>query len=253
MAKTPDSTPTDDAQPKRRLFSRKPKAPKTAKEPGRLKQLGQVFQMTRRHDPMVVWLMILAFLGVVAVGLLIGFLVDNWVTLLLVAIPLGLLAATFILSRRAERAAFAQLEGRQGAAGAAMSVLRRGWILKEQPVAINPRTQDLVFMAIGKPGVVLVTEGPTGRVRQLVEGERRRMARVLPNVPIHVLNAGSEEGQTALGKVGKEMKKLKKSLNKQEVHAVDLRLSTLGSAKLPIPKGIDPMRARPDRRAMRGR
>ncbi|MET1036480.1 MAG: DUF4191 domain-containing protein [Arthrobacter sp.] len=253
MAKTPDSTPTDAAQPKRRLFSRKPKAEKAAKEPGRLRQLGQVFQMTRRNDPMVVWLMLLAFLGTVAVGLLIGLLINNWVTLLLISIPLGLLAATLILSRRAERAAFAQLEGRPGAVGAAMSVLRRGWILKDQPVAISPKTQDLVFLAIGRAGVVLVTEGPTARVRPLADAERRRMSRVLPNVPIKVLNAGSGEGQIALGDVAKTMKKLPKTLNKQEVHAVDLRLATLGTAKLPIPKGIDPMRARPDRRSMRGR
>jgi len=253
MAKTPDSSPVDDAQPKRRLFSRKPKADKANKEPGRLKQLGQVFQMTRRNDPSVVWLMLLAFLGTVAVGLVVGLIIDNWITLLLVSIPLGLLAATFILSRRAEKAAFAQLEGRPGAAGAAMSVLRRGWILKDQPVAVSPRTQDLVFLAIGRPGVVLVTEGPSARVRPLADAERRRMGRVLPNVPIHVINAGSADGQTALGDVAKKMKKLPKSLNKQEVHAVDLRLTTLGSAKLPIPKGIDPMRARPDRRSMRGR
>ena len=134
-----------------------------------------------------------------------------------------------------------------------MSVLRRGWILKEQPVAISPRTQDLVFLAIGRPGVVLVTVGPTGRVRQLVEAERRRLGRVLPNVPIHVVNAGSQEGQTPLAEVAKTMKKLPKAITRQEVHAVDKRISTLGSAKPPIPKGIDPMRARPDRRAMRGR
>lgn len=253
MAKTPHSTPIDDAKPKRSLFSRKPKADKATKEPGRLKQLGQVFQMTRRNDPNAVWWMVLAFLGIVAVGLVIGLLINNWVTTLLVSIPLGLLAALLILSRRAERAAFKQLEGKPGAAGAAMSVLRRGWILTEQPVAVSPRTQDLVFRGIGRPGVVLVTEGPTHRVRPLVDAERRRMGRVLPNVPIHVIYAGSAEGQTALGDVAKQMKKLPKTINKQEVHAVDLRLSTLGSAKLPIPKGIDPNKARPDRRAMRGR
>ncbi|HEX2248051.1 MAG TPA: DUF4191 family protein, partial [Arthrobacter sp.] len=154
MANSTDS----DANTKRGLFSRKPKAEKPAKAkkgPGRLKQIGQVFQMTRRNDPNVVWLMLLAFLGIVAVGLLIGFLINNWVTLLIISIPLGLLAATFILSRRAERAAFAQIEGQPGASGAALSVLRRGWILQEQPVAVNPRTQDAVFRAIGRPGVVL--------------------------------------------------------------------------------------------------
>lgn len=253
MAKTLNSPANDDAKPKRSLFSRKPKAEKAAKEPGRLKQLGQVFQMTRRNDPNAVWWMVLAFVGIVAIGLVVGLLIDNWITTLLVSIPLGLLAALLILSRRAERAAFKQLEGKAGAAGASMSVLRRGWVLTEQPVAISPRTQDLVFRGIGRPGVVLVTEGPTNRVRPLVDSERRRMSRVLPNVPIHVINAGSGEGQTPLGDVAKKMKKFPKTLNKQEVHAVDMRLSTLGSAKLPIPKGIDPNKARPDRRSMRGR
>ncbi|GAA1363079.1 DUF4191 domain-containing protein [Arthrobacter rhombi] len=253
MAKTLNSPANDDAKPKRSLFSRKPKAEKAAKEPGRLKQLGQVFQMTRRNDPNAVWWMVLAFVGIVAIGLVVGLLINNWITTLLVSIPLGLLAALLILSRRAERAAFKQLEGKAGAAGASMSVLRRGWVLTEQPVAISPRTQDLVFRGIGRPGVVLVTEGPTNRVRPLVDSERRRMSRVLPNVPIHVINAGSGEGQTPLGDVAKKMKKFPKTLNKQEVHAVDMRLSTLGSAKLPIPKGIDPNKARPDRRSMRGR
>ncbi|MGF9662953.1 DUF4191 domain-containing protein [Arthrobacter crystallopoietes] len=245
-----------DATPKRALFSRKPKPDKPAKAkkgPGRLKQIGQVFQMTRRNDPNVVWIMLLAFLGIVAVGLLIGLLINNWVTLLIIAIPLGLLAAMFILSRRAERAAFAQIEGQPGASGAALSVLRRGWILQEQPVAVNPRTQDAVFRAVGRPGIVLVTEGPSHRVKPLVDNERRRLARILPNVKIHVIETGRGEGQVELSKVAKHVQKLKKELTKQEVQAVDKRLSALGTNKLPIPKGVDPFKARPDRRAMRGR
>lgn len=251
MAKNTDNASSEAASPKRGLFSRKPKAEKANKEPGRLKQLGQVFQMTRKNDPMVVWLMLLAALGVLVVGLIIGLIINNWVTTVLIAIPVALLAATMILSRRAEKAAFTQLEGRPGAAGAAMSVLRRGWILKEEPVAVNPRSKDLVFMGIGRAGVVLVTEGPTARVRSLVDGERRRMGRVLPNVPIHVIHSGNDEGQTKLAEVGKAMKKLPKSITKLEISAVDKRLSTLGSAKLPIPKGIDPNRARPNRKQMR--
>jgi hypothetical protein len=246
---------TDSDAPKRGLFSRKPKAgkPSKAKQPGRLKQIGQVFRMTRRNDPNVVWFMLLAFLGIVAVGLVIGLLINNWVTLLIISIPLGLLAATFILSRRAERAAFSQIEGQPGASGAALSVLRRGWILQDQPVAVNPRTQDAVFRAVGRPGIVLVTEGPSHRVRQLVESERRRLRRILPNVTIHVIETGRGEGQVELSKVAKTVQKLKKELTKQEVSAVDKRLSALGSNKLPIPKGVDPFKARPDRKAMRGR
>ncbi len=247
MANSPDSSsssPASDA-PKRGLFSRKPKEAK-AKKPSRLKQIGEVFQMTRRHDPMVPWLMLLAFLGVVAVSFLVGFLLDNWITGLIIGIPLGVLAATLILSRRAERAAFAQIEDQPGASGAALGTLKRGWITEDQPVAVNPRTQDAVFRAIGRPGVVLVSEGPSNRVKPLVDAERKRLARILPNVTIHVIESGRGEGQVPLSQIAKKMNKLKGELTKTEVSAVSKRISSLGG-RLPIPKGIDPYKARPTR------
>jgi len=254
MANSPDSskpTPAASDAPKRGLFSRKPKEAKV-KKPNRLKQINEVFQMTRRHDPMVVWLMLLSFLGVVAVSFLVGYLLENWITGLIIGIPLGLLAATLILSRRAERAAFAQIENQPGASGAALGTLKRGWITEDQPVAVNPRTQDAVFRAIGRPGVVLVSEGPTHRVRPLVEAERKRLARILPNVTVHVIESGRGEGQVPISQVAKKMNKLDKELTKLEVSAVSKRISSLGN-RLPIPKGIDPYKARPDRKAARGR
>ena len=117
---------------------------------------------------------------------------------------------------------------------------------------MDPRTRDLIFRAIGRPGVVLVTEGPAGRVDKLVAKERRRIGPVIQNVPIHVIKTGKGEGQVPLRELSKRMKKLDKKLTQQEVQTVHKRISTLGN-RLPIPKGVDPMRARPDRRAMRGR
>jgi F0F1-type ATP synthase assembly protein I len=248
MAKSPDSsnnTPAAADASKRGLFGRKPKAVKE-KKPSRLKQIREVFNMTRRHDPMVPWLMLLAFLGVVAVSLVVGLLLNNWITGLIIGIPLGFLAATFILSRRAERAAFAQIENQPGASGAALSTLKRGWITEEQPVAVNPRTQDAVFRAVGRPGVVLVAEGPTHRVRPLIEGERKKLARILPNVTIHVIETGRGEGQVPISQVAKKMNKLNNELTKTEVSAVSKRISSLGT-RLPIPKGVDPYKARPQR------
>jgi hypothetical protein len=257
MAKSTDSAstrPDAGGAKKRNLFSRRPKdgAPAAPKKPGRVKQMVEIFQMTRRYDPNVVWLMLLAFLVVVAVSLGVGFAVSNWPTGLILGIPLGLLAALLIMSRRAERAAFAQIEGQPGASGAAINTLKRGWIVEEQPVAVNPRTQDAVFRAIGRPGVVLVSEGPTHRVRPLVDAERRRLNRILPNVTVHVIESGRGEGQVELSKIAKTMQKLKPELTKVEVSAVNKRVASLGN-KLPIPKGIDPYKARPDRKAARGR
>ncbi|MEE9097825.1 DUF4191 domain-containing protein [Pseudarthrobacter phenanthrenivorans] len=248
MAKSPDSSNSSSAGSsavKRSMFTRKPKEAK-AKKPSRLKQIGEVFTMTRRHDPMVPWLMLLVFLGVVAVSFLVGFLLDNWITGLIIGIPLGLLAATFILSRRAERAAFAQIENQPGASGAALGTLRRGWITEEQPVAVNPRTQDAVFRAVGRPGVVLVSEGPTHRVKPLLDAERKRLARILPNVPVHTIQTGRGEGQVPLSQVAKQMGKMKNELTKLEVSTVSKRIASMGT-RLPIPKGIDPYKARPNR------
>ena len=248
MAKSPDSinsTPAGSSAVKRGLFTRKPKEAK-AKKPSRLKQIGEVFTMTRRHDPMVPWLMLLVFLGVVAVSFLVGFWLDNWITGLIIGIPLGLLAATFILSRRAERAAFAQIENQPGASGAALGTLRRGWITEDQPVAVNPRTQDAVFRAVGRPGVVLVSEGPTHRVKPLLDAERKRLARILPNVPVHTIQTGRGEGQVPLSQVAKQMGKMKNELTKLEVSTVSKRIASMGT-RLPIPKGIDPYKARPNR------
>lgn len=253
MAKTDSaSSSTDDT--KRSLFSRKPKAekPKKNKKPSRVKQMVDIFKMTRKHDPMVTWLMIGAFLLPIAIALGIGLWLDNWITGLLIGIPLGLLCALLIMSRRAERAAYSQIEGKAGAAGAALSSLKKGWIFDEQPASVNPRTQDVVFRAIGKPGIVLVTEGPTNRVRGLVDAERRRLSRILPNVTITVLESGRGEGQVPIAQITKKMGKLKKELTKVEVSAVNKRITSMGN-KLPIPKGIDPYKARPDRKASRGR
>ena len=47
--------------------------------------------------------------------------------------------------------------------------------------------------------------------------------------------------------------RMKPNITKDEVSEVAKRLRALGGVRPPIPKGIDPTRARPDRRATRGR
>jgi hypothetical protein len=226
----------------------------TPKKQGRLAQLRAVFQMTRRQDPAVVWWMLLALVASMAVGFLIGVLIGQPAYVTLLGFMVGILAATVVLARRAERAAFAQLAGQPGASLAALQNVKRGWNIEEQPVAVDPRTQDLVFRAVGRPGVLLVTEGPLPRVNRLAEQERKRINRVLgAEVPVRVLHAGDGEGQIGLRKLRGAVLKLRPKLTKTEVVEVSKRLRALGTVKPPIPKGIDPTRMRPDRRATRGR
>jgi hypothetical protein len=216
-------------------------------------QVWQAYQMTRKNDPSVTWIILAVFFGVIAVGLVIGFLVNAWVYVLLLSIPFALLAAMFVLARRAETAAYTQIEGQPGAAYAALGTIRRGWTFTKEPVAIDPRSQDLVFRGVGRPGVVLVGEGPAARIGKLLESERRRTARVISGAPITLIQVGDGEGQVPLRKLPRAVQKLRPKLSKQEVAEVSKRLTALGGVRLPVPKGVDPMRARPDRKGMRGR
>jgi len=230
----------------------------TPKKQGRIAktvtQLTQVYTMTRKVDPAVVWWMLGAFVAVLAVVVGIGLALGGaWWVYLIIGAPLAFLVALIIMARRAERAAFAQMVGQPGASTAALKGLRRGWNYDEAPVQIDPRTQDLVFRAVGPPGVVLVTEGPAPRSTKLAETERKRVNRVLPNVPVHILQVGDGKDQVPLRKVAGTMTRMKPALDKGQVSEVAKRLRALGGVKPPVPKGIDPFKVRPDRRAGRGR
>lgn len=260
MAKKLDSTAQEQIARLRAQQKAEKEAAKQAKKSGkkdkgqgRMSQIKQVFDMTRKAEPKVPWIMLALFLGLGIIGTAIGWFLGNPITFGILGLVIGLFLALLYMNRRAERAAFSQIAGRPGAAGAALSTMGRGWIVKDEPIAISPRTQDLVFLAIGRPGVVLVAEGPTTRVRPLVEGAKRDIQRAVKNVPVAVIHAGELEGQTPLHEVRKEAKALKKAISRQEITAVDQRLSTLRMSQPPIPKGIDPNRVRPNRKAMRGR
>ncbi len=224
-----------------------------AKAPGRIKQLLDVFSVTRRSDPSLPWWMLLAFavpvvLGVVVALLIAGGNVFTIIVWVLLGVVTGVLAALIVMNRIAERAAYRRIEGQQGAVGAVLrATLRRGWRGSEVPVAVNPRTRDAVYRAVGRPGVVLIAEGPKGRTQRLLDEERRKVARVAPNVPISLLRVGQEEGSIRLGQINRSLGRLKGTLTRAEVVAVSNRLDSLGSG-VPLPKGVDPTKLRPVRR-----
>ncbi|SEC19595.1 protein of unknown function [Paramicrobacterium humi] len=227
-------------------------AKKAAKEPGRIKQMWQVFQMTRRYDSKAQWWILGALVAGIVLGVVLAillaagnvFLMIMWILSGLLA---GVLAAMIILGRRAERAAYGQIAGQPGAVGAVFkSSLPRGWSGSEMPITANGRTQDAIYRAVGKGGVALVAEGPASRTRRMLDDERRKVKRVLPNVPITVFHVGPDEDSVPLHRLPKELRRVKKALTKPEVLAVVNRLSSLGN-QLPIPKGVDPYKVRPQR------
>jgi Domain of unknown function (DUF4191) len=235
------------------------------KKAGRFRQIAQireVFTAAHSVDPQIGWWMALAALGALAVMVVIGLLVGHWVYFLILGVPLAGLAASMVLSIRAKRAAYKSIEGKPGAAGAALSSLRRGWYFEQQPVAAEAgRAGDMtsaamVFRATGRPGVVLVAEGPPVRATRLAEAERKKISRIAgASVPVTVLRIGEGGGndEVSVRKVASKIQKMKPVLTKEEVAAVNKRLKAMGGMRPPLPAGVDPNRVRMDRKAMRGR
>lgn len=211
-----------------------------AANPGRLKQIAQTYKMTRRADPRIG--LIIAAVGIVTFGvfLAIGFLIGHPIYLGILGFVLAFLAMAIVFGRRAERAAFGQMEGQPGAAAAVLDKIGRGWTTTPA-VAMN-RSQDVVHRTVGKAGIVLVAEGNPNRVKSLLAAEKRRMARVVSDVPVHDVIVGTGDGQVPLKKLRTTLLKLPRVLQGPQVTSTNDRLRAMGDlmSNMPLPKGPMP-------------
>ncbi|MBB5831385.1 DUF4191 domain-containing protein [Brachybacterium aquaticum] len=254
MARQSETTSAKDDTTKKRRGRRNADG---SKKPGRIKQMFEVYKYTQEVDKSTLPLMLVALIGATIVGMLLTLLIFNspWYGIFM-GLAIGLLIAMMILARKAERAAFSRIKGQTGAALAAMQSIRRGWNVEDEPVQIDPRSQKMLFRASGRAGIAVVAEDSSSVSMRLLEKERRSIRRVLQhdNVPIHQIVVGDGEGEVPLHKLPTYMQRMKKQLTKDEAAQVSKRLNALHrSLRQSIPKGVDPMRARPNRKAMRGR
>ena len=216
-----------------------PDSPDKPKKPSRTKQIRQAYSMTRKTDPRVGWVTLGAFLLVFAVLLAIGLVIGHPIYVGILGVMFAVLAATVVFGKRAEKAAFSQVEGQPGAAAAALNMLRKGWTVT--PGVAVTRNQDIVHRAVGRPGVVLIAEGGgSSRLGNLLAQEKKKVARFVPDVPIYDVQAGNDEGQVPLRKLNKHLMKLPRNLKNDQVSEVNRRLKALGAMSLPIPKGPMP-------------
>ncbi|WP_435887707.1 DUF4191 domain-containing protein, partial [Streptomyces antimycoticus] len=212
----------------------------TSENPGRLKQIALTYKMTKRVDPKVT--LVVAGVGIVTFGVLlaIGFLIGHPIFAGILGFVLAFLAMAIIFGRRAERAAFGQMEGQPGAAAAVLENVGRGWSVTPA-VAMN-RNQDVIHRAVGKAGVVLVAEGNPNRLKSMLAAEKKKMARIVAEVPVHDVIVGSGEGQVEIKKLRTTLLKLPRVLPGAQVTVVNDRLRALGDlmSNMPIPKGPMP-------------
>jgi len=227
---------------------------RTDKEPGRLKQMWQVFRMTIRHDKAALPILIACFVLPVLLGIALALILTpgQWLGTLLYIITgvlAGVLLVLIVLGRRAERAAYSQIEGQPGAVSAVIQTSLRGsWIGDSMPVAVSPKTQDAVYRIVGKGGIVLIAEGPASRTNRLLDEQRRVVKRIVPEAPVGTIQVGPDPDAVPLHRITASLRRFKRVLRKAEVRQISARLESLNkTGNLPIPKGIDPQRVRAQR------
>lgn len=227
------------------------------KRPGFFSQLKTLYRFTREAFRWLPLLLIGILLLGVGLGVLIGFLIPPvaiWSIILwgVTGLMLGVLASLMTMTRLSTHAMYRKLDGMPGAAGHILSTsLGRNWQSSEMPVGVNPKTQEAVYRAIGRGGVVVVGEGARGRLTRLVNEERSKVQRVAAGVPLTVLylGHGDGEGEVPIDKLAPTIKKLPKKIDRTTMAAVIKRVDSVSQslASLPIPKGIDPTRVRAPR------
>lgn len=213
----------------------------------RLAQIRLAFTKTAELDPKLVPLAVGVPLGILVVFLLVGVLVFQQPVLFGVfGLMIGLLAAMVIFGRRAQKAQLSMIEGQPGAAAAVLQQMRGLWTV--QPAVAFTRNQDFVHRMVGRPGIVLVGEGAPARVAQLLKQEKRRVARVVGEAPIHEVSVGDREGQVELRRLTAHVTKLPRALKPKEVGTLEQRLGGLRDDAMPVPKGPPPRPPRGKRR-----
>ncbi|MGA9100537.1 DUF4191 domain-containing protein [Aeromicrobium sp.] len=225
---------------------------------GRLRQMRQAYTITKRTDRNIGLILLLWFLVVGGVFAVAGLFVFGrggfGITMAVIfGVLTGLLAVLIVFGRRAERAAYAQVEGQPGAAAGALQMLKRGWNVK--PAIAFTKNQDVVHRVVGRPGIILVGEGNPARVRGLLGAERKKHVRIGGDeIPVHEVVVGNGDGEVKLTKLNKHIQKMKKTIRPAEQTGVLNKLKALDAMRpaAPMPRGPMPTSMKGARKAMKG-
>ena len=214
----------------------KQKNPDDEATPGRIQQFRMVAGLVHKANPRALPIVIGSGLGVLVAGVVVG-LLTNLVFLIPLGVLLGILVALLLFGRFAQTAQYATIEGQPGAAAAVLQSMRGNWTVT--PAIAANRNMDVVHRAVGRPGVVLVGEGSPTRLPSLLAAEKKRVARVAFDVPIHDYQVGDGEGQIPLRQLQRKIMKLPRDLKGTEVADLNFRLKALPQS-LQAPKGPMP-------------
>jgi hypothetical protein len=207
---------------------------------GRIRQIIAAYRMTKRTDRFLPLILLAVFLLTIgAAGALVILLVPGlWLQIIfsVSVLMIGIIAVLFVFGKRAEAAAYTQMEGQPGAAIAIVQNMRK-WTITSAVAA--DRNQNLVHRAVSRAGVVLIAEGGAG-IGALLAGERKRTTRFIGEAPLTEIVIGNTASTVRIRDLQKKLKKLPKKLSKYEAAGLRKKLEAVGGGNVPIPKGPMP-------------
>jgi hypothetical protein len=212
-----------------------PKVGRIKKFTGQVGMVKQAYTLTRKNDPKLPWVMLIAFVVVAGLVELVGILLNSPFVFIPLAVITGGLAALILFGRRAQGSAYRQVEGQPGAAAWVLEGMRGDWRVSSG--VAGTAQMDAVHRVLGRPGVILVAEGVPSRVRNLLAQEKKKVARIAGDTPIYDIVVGDDEGQIPLRKLGNHVMKLPRNLSAAEVNALGRRMSAMGGGRMPVPGG----------------
>jgi hypothetical protein len=216
----------------------------------RLKQVGMVFAFTAKRDKL--FIPILAGAVLLAAGLTVLMAILWGPIFIAVGVMLVMLAVLIVLNLRANKAFMAQAEGTPGAAAQIVENMRGDF--RVTPAFASTTQMDFVHLVLCRGGVILLGEGHPGRVKGLINQERKRLLRVIGSADLRDFMIGRGEGEIPVTKLRVTLMKLPRTLSGKDVNALDKRLKAL-NARPQLPKGAIPKNMRPPKgafKAMRG-
>jgi hypothetical protein len=216
-------------------------ARKTASKERRT-QLWQAFTMQRKQDKRLLPYMIGSLVGIVAASVALGVAIGGLIMIVTIVagVALGVVVAFGIFGRRAQRSMFRQAEGQTGAAAWVLDNMRGKW--RVTPGVAATGHFDTVHRVIGRPGVILVAEGSSSRVKPLLAQEKKRTGKMIGEVPVYDVIVGNGDGEVPLGKLERHLTKLPANINAKQLDSLESRLTALGSrtGQAAMPKGPVP-------------
>ncbi len=217
------------------------KAAADADTPGRIKQIRMVAGIVHKENPKALPIVALTGIGVIALFVILGLVLNLAAFLIPVGVLIALSAAMIVFGRFAQSAQYSAIAGQPGAAAAILQSMRGNWTVT--PAISANRNMDVVHRSVGRPGVVLIGEGSPARLPSMLAAEKKRIARVAYDVPIYDIQVGDEAGQVPIRKLQRHIMKLPRNLKPDAVDDLNHRLKALPQS-LQMPKGPLPKTGR---------